>query len=356
MPGGLFFIILLILLLTDITITDLFIYIASFILFYCIYKIPDKTELNNYQNMGRLRYYNIINHIREPPKLNDLNSELNDIEKLINGSNILPVRIHIEINNVEFNLGVDEFNEEPYKDEITPIFDKEGRIFIKDDYENVHNSCVNNSIKHCIDNLLKTKEKFKEEKENFIYDIQQKILKKIEKNFDYFKILKLLDFIYQSRNVHVISCGHKMSIYNVLDLVWIRINSYLDLEKRENAIDNLLLELLDCCKEQGDYECYTGILNRIIDSLSGIDLDMVIIPDWLIKREMMNKAGVIREKILNSLSEKELIDYENEESTVYKKFVETFRNLLFKDFKSNYSNYMKEEEILKEINLWIDYL
>lgn len=343
-----FFISILILLLTNITITDLLIYIASFIIFYNLLKSYKIDEWNRYHDIGRLRYNNIMNNVRNNVNIDNYLNEYYDREFENQMNNIIPIRFNIVINNTEINFGGDENDTDFEDNELqSPIFDNQDRIFVDDDKENVHDTSVNKSIKLCIDSLIKNIDLDNIE-EKFLDSIIDKVYNKITLDNKYLGIFPLLEQIYRNQHIKIISCGYDLSLYEVLYLVWKRIETYSSSIKKKNAINSLILQLYDSIGI-----CNTGILNRIVDSLNLIDNDIKILPKWAIQREMMDKAGVIREILIKKLNIK--LDKIDEDSIVFIEFKDAFKNELLNEFEI-YSKYFNEGELKKEIDIWMECL
>jgi hypothetical protein len=83
-----------------------------------------------------------------------------------------------------------------------------------------------------------------------------------------------------------------------LQLVWNRIQSTQDKEKRKMLMDNLVSELAECI-EFGDMVCPTGRFNRIIDSLNFLDPMVQIQPQWAVRQTMVARAGAIQKELLD---------------------------------------------------------
>jgi hypothetical protein len=78
--------------------------------------------------------------------------------------------------------------------------------------------------------------------------------------------------------------------------------------------------------EHNNIVCQTGRITRLVDSLTGLDTEIKIMPSYNIREEMMNKSALIRKNIEKKYENRELgEDFDNE-------LKETLRGSLKKDY------------------------
>lgn len=144
-----------------------------------------------------------------------------------------------------------------------------------------------------------------------------------------------------------------------LHLVWNRIQSTQDREKRKLLIDNLVSELAECI-EYGEFVCPTGRLNRIIDSLNFLDPIVKIQPQWAVRQTMVAKAGAI-EKSMLAKCKGEVRDAVNNpkpnarERQLANEFSQKLKAAIERDLTRNYvdTGLMTKELLKTEIDSWM---
>jgi len=140
-----------------------------------------------------------------------------------------------------------------------------------------------------------------------------------------------------------------MSERDGLNLVY----NYIDQTKhgieKQNAIDSFVHSLADIYEDNVPV-CATGRFARIFGSLDGIDNKVSLKPDWAIKQEMLNKAGIYRQQFTEELAAKKnksINEIENEDS-----FGGEFTKYLINKYKQEYKDLISDEAIVAEIQSW----
>jgi len=287
----------------------------------------------------------------------DINDYILDIAD-IGGENIL-LNDNTEIFNIDnaeiFNID-NTFNNTP-----------NNQIFYND-FENVHDSVVNKTIDSSVNKLEKNTEKTLDIDGciKYLYDNLKNNSNNLKNNSNNLKnnsnnlknnsnnlnvkiedkenITKTINYIKQHSNSKV----RDRNLDENLILIVNKINNTEDIEKKDIMIMNLFYELKDCVRADGNMYCLTGISNRIINSLHGIDDSVVITPKWALREEMMRKCSNIRDEL-----EKEYEDSDDDKFTEILK--DNIRLKLEKEYVVD-NNILSKEDLDKEINGWIDYV
>lgn len=203
------------------------------------------------------------------------------------------------------------------------------------DIQSVHDTTVNKTISSSVSKLKDSTEidypinsiirTLNEEMQTYPIEKQQ-------------RITRVIDRILSDNNK---SYSSGMTSSEVLELVGNRIIN----KKINNGFDNLL-NSLDDCVEHDNVVCFTGIHNKIIDSLNMIDEDVVIVDRATLNQEMLNTASQVR----NNLSKKMNEDHP--------KFDETLQNNIKKELESVYvdTKILKLDELNDMIKPWIEYV
>lgn len=216
---------------------------------------------------------------------------------------------------------------------------------IKNDSQNVHDSGVQASIKRSVDNL-----------KNVVVNKRKEVSSDVKRCINELDIndntkknaISSIDYIISTRH-HIIKVN--MNESEILDLVWSRITE-TNGEKYNNLLISLAYQLADMKKESGEMQCPTGRANRLINALNGIDSASIVSikPKWALKREMLNKAAVIREKLTKEftaktgISEDEFENLDNYSELLNKELINTYKN--------DYKDILNEDEIKKTVISW----
>ena len=146
-----------------------------------------------------------------------------------------------------------------------------------------------------------------------------------------------------------------------LHIVFNRIQSNVhDKKDRTNLMDNLIKELSECI-EYGELVCTEGRLNRIIDTLNGIDPLVQIKPRWALTQEMMNKCAALRKQLIAKETSETADALEAANPTARQKllirtFYDRFKQDIERDFIKTYvdGGIMTKDMLQTEMNKWID--
>ena len=148
-----------------------------------------------------------------------------------------------------------------------------------------------------------------------------------------------------------------MSERDILLLVWNRIHNN---EKfNEDTIENLkhnMFEELASMQEHGQTVCATGRMTRLIDTLNGVDEDVVIKPTYAINEEMMNKSSLIRDRLLNEEKDKDKLEAGT--SSHQEEFDKKLKDTIISELKNDYVNsgILTLSKFNTEIKKWIDHI
>lgn len=166
--------------------------------------------------------------------------------------------------------------------------------------------------------------------------------------------MKSLDSI--ERNIIPIT-SINMKECEALNVVWNRINSDTHKDNQDDIKDVLYQQLADM-QEHGKSVCATGRLSRMMDTFSTFDKEVEIKPTYVIEKEMMDKAGKMREDMYSGYNEstaKQLREgtapaqIQDEFDTKAK---EQIVSALTKDYVD--TGIMTENAFAKNIDEWID--
>jgi len=329
--------------------------------------VPLSEQENVLKTLTQRRYLEIMRTVNTPRVIPELPLHR---RQEIQGDNELIDRADPERREFEILIQLHDINEaEPWviwghggelragdlNEHPGTLFDTQGRIRVRDDHQNVHDSYINKSIKESIELIQKNTEQ-NIDPVNCFEQIRSKIRSKLLERpilFGLFGILKL----FEEQKELKISIPD-MSEYEALCLVWNRIQSPINNKYREEMIDNLFMELLD-----GRHQCAGGRFNRIIDSLNMVDPEVKIRPKWAVQREMMYKAGKLRETFLDTQPQNVKDAFESRNSTTEQDllcdlFNEQYKEHLIQEFTPVYvdAKIMSAEDLSKEINLWVSAL
>jgi hypothetical protein len=133
----------------------------------------------------------------------------------------------------------------------------------------------------------------------------------------------------------------KLTLAEILSIVWIRIKQLKD---SENAKEMLLNNLVDCI-QHGFPVCATGKIARIVDTLTIFDESLIKAkPTWMIREEIQAKVANIRDQEYNKLSNLEKKEVDSiDDSAVRDRFVNTIIDKI--------DSYARETYLDKEIIL-----
>lgn len=210
------------------------------------------------------------------------------------------------------------------------------------DFQNVHDSTVTKTV----DSSIKKLEDYTNKKNN-LTNINKFILNSLHvsslSDADKTKVRRTIEYIDKNSN----SAVRDRKLKDNLILIGNRIQQETDKEQKNIMLDNLHQELKDCIQPDGNMYCNTGIANRIVNSLNGIEKNVNITPKWALKEEMMRSCGKIRDKLEKTMSTDDA-DFDD-------KLKEKIKKELKKDYVID-NKILKEEDFNREIAEWIDYI
>ena len=132
-----------------------------------------------------------------------------------------------------------------------------------------------------------------------------------------------------------------------IDLVWERIKDNQDLK------DTFFYELSSMV-ENGTVVCSTGRVTRILDTLNGLDDTPVkIIPEAVIKQDMLFKASKLRDEVYSKYDKDQLdAGTHPNQNMIDNELKDMIRETLYKEYVEQ--NLMDLEKFNKELDSWID--
>lgn len=208
----------------------------------------------------------------------------------------------------------------------------------RNDTQNVHEHAVNRQLQLNIADLYKQVKP----KISVLREVRNYITKMAKGDRRDLAIQTLDDI---ERNDEKFEYYQKLTLPEILAMVWIRIKK---LQDSENAKEMLLNNLVDCI-QHGYPVCATGKIARIVDTLTIFDESLIKSkPTWMIKEEIQAKAANIRDAEYNKLSTstKKEVDSLTTNAT-QEKFAEDVYNKI--------EEYTRETYLDKEIILETEY-
>lgn len=283
---------------------------------------------------------------KESANLNDINDYLTkNIMEGFNKDNLFknqPINtnriINVILNNIpivrNINQVVDIANIIP-----TQVQNNLNIIYNDDAYDiqNVHDTTINKTVKHSIENIKKDTQI----KHNFNEIIDMFNIEITKMNLSKNKLDNIKRVINNIRQDTTNSIYNKMKSSELIELVGNRIFNSSDKNYKDTCINNLALELNDCI-ENDHVVCHTGIFNRVLNSLNYIDKNVNVKSTNVLNDEMMNKCSLIRSQLNDNID-----DFDN-------RLKQKIRSELKKDYVD--TNIITQEELNNIINVWIDYI
>jgi len=204
----------------------------------------------------------------------------------------------------------------------------------RNDTQNVHEHAVNRQLQLNISDLYK----IIKPNVDVLSEIRSYILRKAKGDKQNLAFQTLDDI---ERNDENFEYYEKLTLAEILSMVWIRIKQLKD---SENAKEMLLNNLVDCI-QHGFPVCATGKIARIVDTLTIFDESLIKAkPTWMIKEEIQAKTANIRDQEYNKLSNLEKKEVDSiDESIIRDRFV----NKVIDKIES----YVRETYLDKEIIL-----
>lgn len=222
------------------------------------------------------------------------------------------------------------------------------------DPQNTHNPQVLSTIRFTLDklkkstNIMSDESMTKKEIEEYLENIKDS-----DKKYDALKSLRAVENSKDSLS----STG--MREMEALVLVWNRIkdNSRFG-EEVSNNLKETLMDELASMQEHGNTICSTGRFTHVIDTLNGVDEEVVIKPTYAINEEMMTKSAKIRENMLNEKSENERKKLEEGTSSDQDDFDKKLKETIINNLKDDYvkTGILSTTNFDLEVNKWIDHI
>ncbi len=202
------------------------------------------------------------------------------------------------------------------------------------DPQNVHSPYINISADNGIEAISNNTNK------KYSYDeIKQLILNNTptNKKNKITQVLQQIDTDMTTRN--------NQTLKDTLTIIGNNILTSNDKEYKQTGISNLTNELNDCI-ENNNVVCFTGVRNRLINSISMLNPQVQLKDKDSFNNEMLNKASLIRADLEKTMDPNNT-DFD-------KKLKENIEDQLKKDYVE--SGILKQTELDDIKNEWIDYI
>ena len=227
---------------------------------------------------------------------------------------------------------------------------------VHNDTQNVHDTTVNKTLKKTVEKLQEVTV-LKTTKEDTIKEIRNLI----EQEKDAVRKQRLNTALNTIIREKTRIQNVKMTLLDILHLVWSRFNDDTLQEQRETLVKNLLNELVDSTEVTVKPLCLTGIYARILDSANTIDPLVNIKPKWALRRELLNYANKLYKEMVDELEEHErthlnVFEPTDEDNTWLNDFRNKYQIRLLNHCKQTYidTKLLTRRELHKEIDTWID--
>lgn len=220
------------------------------------------------------------------------------------------------------------------------------------DRHNTHNSQVVGTVAHSL-KTLKNSTKIQTSIPETLQQIRSYISSKpqCDKTKDAYKSLDSIE-----RNIIPIT-SIDMKECEALNVVWNRINSDRHKNNHDDIKEILYTQLADM-QEHGKSVCASGRLSRIIDTFSTFDSDVSIKPTYIINKEMMEKAGKMREDMYENYNDdlSKQLRSGTAPKTVQDEFDKNARNVIVDTLTKDYvdTGIMTDNAFTKTVDEWID--
>ena len=192
------------------------------------------------------------------------------------------------------------------------------------DSQNVHDHVVQNSIKKIVDKIRSVKVSSDNNDGN---DREFDELIEFARNNGKNDAIRVIEHIKQT-NPYL--SKHNTYTSDALKKVWNIVKNDKDKSM------NLCIEL-ESAIENDSIVCATGVFSRIINSLNDGE-NNVIIDTNILKEEMMNKIGVIRQQFYDKLSDedKRVFDDNDENNNRQKELIDKLKSEIHEKFNADY--------------------
>lgn len=200
-----------------------------------------------------------------------------------------------------------------------------------------------------------------------INEIKQKVDKSVT-SFDQFlkyigtlneKALKVVNYMLENDSYFELLNQSEVSI---LYLIFQYISNQ-SLDKQQLLKDSLESCLADCYNEDG-YVCDIGRITRITSCFQSIDESLTkIVPDYIYKKELLDKASIIKKELLEQqepeiITSLEKLDPDTQDLVSIEQFKKKLLLTLKSEFQTNYveTGLLVSEVVDHEVDSWIEYI
>ncbi len=292
-------------------------------------------------------YYNLfLDHIDNNYLHDEYNCQYKEVINILKDiKKVKEENIDIDINDYYAPLTVETFVEDPLIEPIirpnvrrnmAPIEPLNNRyqLDIQQDPQNVHDTGINNSVTNGLELLTNNTEKkysYNDIKQFILYSTPEDKLDNINK-----VLLKI-----ETCNI----TKDNKSLKDVLTLVGNNIYNSKDQEYKTTGISNLINELDDSVEKE-QVVCFTGVHNRIVNSLNQLHPNIQIKDRDSINQEMLNKASAIRNNLEKTIDSNDF------------NFDEKLKEKIKEEFNKDYINsgILKQDQLNEIIQPWIDHI
>jgi hypothetical protein len=271
--------------------------------------VSRREEILNKINEERDNYYNHYNYYNHDNQYNNYNHD--------NHYNYYEPEFDLQIQQAIYE-GIQQRREtEGGGDEIQ-------QFNYMNDSQNVHDHVVQNSIKKIVDKIRSVKVSSDNNDGN---DREFDELIEFARNNGKNDAIRVIEHIKQT-NPYL--SKHNTYTSDALKKVWNIVKNDKDKSM------NLCIEL-ESAIENDSIVCATGVFSRIINSLNDGE-NNVIIDTNILKEEMMNKIGVIRQQFYDKLSDedKRVFDDNDENNNRQKELIDKLKSEIHEKFNADY--------------------
>lgn len=224
---------------------------------------------------------------------------------------------------------------------------------VEADFQNVHETSVANSMKI-------TLEKLKEitELKYDLHYVKVELRKMIRESTVDLKIQlaaeKALDAMLKSKEK---ISSVDMLESQILTLVYNRIYSPVNKENVDNLLESLVICMADCVEKDGYLVCTMGRVTRVLNAFAAIDDLVQIRPKWAIRQEILQDAGVIKNKLISALPTRTQRKLDRD-SIFSDEFDARFKTFIKERYREMYvrTKILQQHELDAELGEWIDYI
>lgn len=223
--------------------------------------------------------------------------------------------------------------------------------FMRNDMHNVHDTGVIGTIRNSIQNLQHNT-KIGKDVTTSLREVRGMLagMPETDKRND---ALLALDAIERS---YIPLSSTNIREVDALNLVWNRIHAPINEKNAQALRENLVDELAECI-EHSKPVCSTGRFTRMLDTLNAVDPEVRIKPLYVLKDEMMEKCGQLREQMMQEMPERERNQLDSlTENETQINFDKRFKERVINEFERDYvqTEIMTKQQLDNELEKWID--